>query len=1025
MGRSKADPSRRGAETCPDRAPCEVLGRWNLSSSNRSGFGSGTTDLQNFFLANSSRLASELLLELEEEEVENEEDGEVALSDEKDARPSKPQKRVVKFGRSGRPNRTKKKATTKKVVRFAADDSVEGKFSEALPSGPTVEIIPSLPEICIDYVQGDDAARVLCLGESEDASCTPSTGGPVTRVVTVIEHNWTDRDGDDSAASVPGNDTEKPGCDNVRLHQRYRLRSFILPRTVVLAKSFNREPWSTDTEMPSDLIYLEEEIKIRSKYSIESLCSHYGGNEETPLGLRSKDLVEALSQCQRWGLVEVSLQQGLSRKSACVLNVDLTRRALDLCHPRTLAADGSGRRRQRWNVSNAGSGDRSRAAAVHALLWALIPGIPVALGVTGSSSRQSGCGGSSLGTPITAQRVYKLVDNAQLDRALLLSGRTQRQGAADTNGRIPGLVSTLRGYQQHAVDWMLHRETAQECDDEWELAWVVLRTTPSFTEDSNGIAMEFLPTATSVTNDPESLYFCPHLGWLATSYESARAMTLGTDDESMDDAALGSTNLRSLPSPSMSAIKGGILAESMGLGKTVEVLACILGNPRPAQQWHGPLSIKAQRQLNFDECHHPSDTQAGGEDVQSDRVGVIHDMSEFGDSDSSDDEENRDGGSVFSIIGEKAPSAHAPSQVIRNPVTPDRQSIDEIWVDESVIGSCLCGKLIDFSHRKALGPVVLCESCNEPMHRDCAGFRTRQEMLSLTRPIRYRQRFTNLSLDGLVCDTTLCPCCVAVAERHVPSRATLIITPPAILSQWAREISRHTRTSSGDPLKTLVYLGLESTCKVPAADKPEAMKMLHPRHISDADIVLTTFDALMGDLGHSDENRFVPSSLHQDTASYLRKRKRYRAVPTPLLSVNWWRVCLDEAQRVETPTAASARMAVKLSAEHRWCVSGTPIGRGRLEDLYGLLLFLRVHPFNSKMWFSRCFSPSHPMVDDHIRHLLRKLFWRSTKKHHVVQEQMGIPDQLEKRIVLRASPIERHFYERLVRHECVRRLMIG
>jgi hypothetical protein len=38
---------------------------------------------------------------------------------------------------------------------------------------------------------------------------------------------------------------------------------------------------------------------------------------------------------------------------------------------------------------------------------------------------------------------------------------------------------------------------------------------------------------------------------------------------------------------------------------------------------------------------------------------------------------------------------------------------------------------------------------------------------------------------------------------------------------------------------------------------------------------------------------------------------------------------------------------------------------------------------------------------------------------------MGIPDQLEKRIVLRASSIERHFYERLVRHECVHRLMIG
>jgi len=56
------------------------------------------------------------------------------------------------------------------------------------------------------------------------------------------------------------------------------------------------------------------------------------------------------------------------------------------------------------------------------------------------------------------------------------------------------------------------------------------------------------------------------------------------------------------------------------------------------------------------------------------------------------------------------------------------------------------------------------------------------------------------------------------------------------------------------------------------------------------------------------------------------------ALPTPLLSVEWWRCVLDEAQLVETTTARTAAMALRLQAKHRWCVTGTPIQRA-LHDL--------------------------------------------------------------------------------------------
>ena len=77
-----------------------------------------------------------------------------------------------------------------------------------------------------------------------------------------------------------------------------------------------------------------------------------------------------------------------------------------------------------------------------------------------------------------------------------------------------------------------------------------------------------------------------------------------------------------------------------------------------------------------------------------------------------------------------------------------------------------------------------------------------------------------------------------------------------------------------------------------------------------------------------------------------------QVIPTPLTRLCWWRVCLDEAQMVETSTAKAAEMAGKLAARHRWCITGTPLSRG-LEDLYGLLFFLRTGPLQERFWWNR------------------------------------------------------------------------
>ncbi|CAN0556764.1 unnamed protein product, partial [Ectocarpus sp. 12 AP-2014] len=71
--------------------------------------------------------------------------------------------------------------------------------------------------------------------------------------------------------------------------------------------------------------------------------------------------------------------------------------------------------------------------------------------------------------------------------------------------------------------------------------------------------------------------------------------------------------------------------------------------------------------------------------------------------------------------------------------------------------------------------------------------------------------------------------------------------------------------------------------------------------------------------------------------------RRYRVIPSPLPALKWWRVVVDEAHMVESTTQETAKMALKIPATHRWCVTGTPIGKGSIDDLYGLLVFLKVH----------------------------------------------------------------------------------
>ncbi len=93
-----------------------------------------------------------------------------------------------------------------------------------------------------------------------------------------------------------------------------------------------------------------------------------------------------------------------------------------------------------------------------------------------------------------------------------------------------------------------------------------------------------------------------------------------------------------------------------------------------------------------------------------------------------------------------------------------------------------------------------------------------------------------------------------------------------------------------------------------------ATKTFLESHMHDKDVVLTNYD-----------------TLNKDAALFR--------------SVHWHRVVLDECQEIKSSTTKIASEVAKLYSNHRWMVSGTPLV-SKIEDLHGELNFLRVWPFS-------------------------------------------------------------------------------
>lgn len=217
------------------------------------------------------------------------------------------------------------------------------------------------------------------------------------------------------------------------------------------------------------------------------------------------------------------------------------------------------------------------------------------------------------------------------------------------------------------------------------------------------------------------------------------------------------------------------------------------------------------------------------------------------------------------------------------------------------------------------------------------------------------------------------------------SGATLIISPPSIIEQWRSEIKRH---SPG--LKVLRYDGAKKKGKSMSA-----------KYMAAHDVVLTTYTVLSSEVWFA-----RPPPDRQLRGGDKRKSTAPRS---PLTQIYWWRVCLDEAQMIESGISHAAEVACLVPRVNAWAVTGTPL-RKDINDLGGLLLFLNCRP-QYNHW--KTLTEVH---EGNLRKLIGTIALRHTKIQ--IGKELQLPHQNRFVISMPFNAIEEENYKTLFKDMC-------
>lgn len=222
------------------------------------------------------------------------------------------------------------------------------------------------------------------------------------------------------------------------------------------------------------------------------------------------------------------------------------------------------------------------------------------------------------------------------------------------------------------------------------------------------------------------------------------------------------------------------------------------------------------------------------------------------------------------------------------------------------------------------------------------------------------------------------------ADGLLKTGATLIVTPESLRQQWMAEITRHSPS-----LRVIDYQGCR---KLEEEEEHSAVAKL-----ASYNVVITTYSVL------SQELHFATDPPERSR----RYERAYKRPKSPLVQISWWRVCLDEAQMIESGVSQAASVARVIPRVNAWGITGTPI-KDDIKDLFGLLLFLRYHPYcyANHVW--------NALITFH-KPLFQKLFQSLALRHTkaLVRDEILLPPQNRYVISMPFSAVEEQHYQSL------------